>query len=434
MSVQTLPVQDLRPAGRPAAIAPGLLHVFRMAAVLRLAFVALIAILVVAWQIPAQLLTLVILAESALLVAALSWPAVATAFGAFYLPVMLGWALIGPLLMRLFLAAGYLSAVRGGVMGQSPLPGGLTDYDLFVGAGFNLAWLAVPVVLAAWQYGRRGLNITMTIVVAGNLLAVFLPTSTEPALAALLVDLAGRLAIIGLVAIVVERLAAAQRAEQAALEQANRRLVAQAATVEQLAESRERNRLARELHDTLAHALTGLSVQLQALGRLMATDPAAAQVQLKAAQATVRDGIQEARRAIQALRAAPLTDLGLSEALRQLCRNFAERQGIAVDCQIEDVGALDPLAEQTVYRIAEAALANVEQHAEAANVTVRLTHAGDTLTLLVRDDGAGFDPATVSADRYGVAGMRERAVASGGYCTVSSGVGQGTEIRLVLPR
>ncbi len=205
-------------------------------------------------------------------------------------------------------------------------------------------------------------------------------------------------------------------------------LAARAATVEQLTESRERNRLAREMHDTLAHSLTGLSVQLQALGRLMASDPDAAQAQLKAAQATVRDGIGEARRSIQALRATPLADLGLSEALRQLCRSYAERLAIAFDCHIDDVGALDPATEQAIYRTAEAALANVEQHAGAAQVSVRLEQEDGALTLRVRDDGVGFDAEAVASDRYGLAGMRERAVGIGATLDVRSGLGLGTEI------
>ena len=199
-----------------------------------------------------------------------------------------------------------------------------------------------------------------------------------------------------------------------------------------MTESRERNRLAREIHDTLAHSLTGLSVQLQALGRLLTTDPTAAQVQLKAAQATVRDGIQEARRAIQALRATPLVDLGLSAALRQLCHNDTERLGIAFDCQIEDIGPLEPTIEQTVYRVAEAALANVAQHANAATVAIRLTRHGRALTLTVRDDGIGFDPGQVPADRYGLTGMSERAHAVGAALTVRSEPGRGTEVLLTL--
>lgn len=411
-----------------SVIAPGLLHVFRLAAWIRLAFVVVVVVLVVAWRLPGQWLGYTVLVESAFFLVVLSWQRTQALLGRAFLPVMLAWSLASPLLMRILLVGGYWleSGLAGPAGGTTTAE--LADFNLFVDAGFNLAWLAVPVVLATWQYGRRGLNITMTIVVAGNLLAVLLPQNTPAARAALLVDLAGRLAIIGLVAIVVERLAAAQRREQAALEDANRRLAARAATVEQLTESRERNRLAREMHDTLAHSLTGLSVQLQALGRLMASDPDAAQAQLIAAQATVRDGIGEARRSIQALRATPLADLGLSEALRQLCRSYAERIAIDFDCHIDEVGALDPATEQAIYRTAEAALANVEQHAGAAQVGVWLAQTEGTLTLTVRDDGAGFDVATVADDRFGLAGMRERAAEIGATLDVKSVPGAGTEV------
>lgn len=432
MGIAAIKPRNPRTSTPQTTIAPGLLHVFRLAAWIRLAFVAVVVALVVAWRLPGQWLGFVVLAESALFLLALIWPSVQAPLGRAFLPIMLAWALLSPLLMRILLVGGYwlesgLSPAVVGAPGQA-----LADFNLFVDAGFNLAWLAVPVVLATWQYGRRGLNAAMTVVVAGNLLAVLLPENPAAARAALLVDLTGRLAIIGLVAVVVERLAAAQRSEQAALEQANRRLAARAATVEQLTESRERNRLAREMHDTLAHSLTGLSVQLQALGRLMTSDPDAAQAQLKAAQVTVRDGIGEARRSIQALRATPLADLGLSEALRQLCRSYAERLGIDFACQIDDVGALDPATEQAIYRTAEAALANVEQHAGAAHVSVSLVQTDGTLMLCVRDDGVGFDAEAVAGDRYGLAGMRERAASIGATLVVRSDLGQGTEIELSL--
>jgi signal transduction histidine kinase len=122
--------------------------------------------------------------------------------------------------------------------------------------------------------------------------------------------------------------------------------------------------------------------------------------------------------------------VGLSEALRQLCRGFAERSGIAFDCRIEDTDPLEPAVAQTIYRTAEAALANVEQHANAGNITVTLTRQDAVLRLVVCDDGAGFDPAQVAADRYGLAGMRERAAAVGATLTVHSAPGRGTEIAL----
>ncbi len=212
---------------------------------------------------------------------------------------------------------------------------------------------------------------------------------------------------------------------------ANRRLAQRAATIEQLAESRERNRLARELHDTLAHSLTGVSVQLQALATLMQHDPEAAEAQLKETQATVRSGIKESRRAIEALRASPLEDLGLSEALRQLCRKSAERSGLEFDCKIDDVPALDPLTEQAIYRVAEAALTNVVQHAAATEVCVRLK-AEPALRFEIQDNGVGFDPGAIPDDRYGLTGMAERAELVGAQLTVESESERGTKVRMEI--
>jgi signal transduction histidine kinase len=235
--------------------------------------------------------------------------------------------------------------------------------------------------------------------------------------------------MIALLGYVVLQLVNGLRAEHLRLAAANRQLAQRAATAEQLAESRERNRLARELHDTLAHSLTGLSVQLKALETLLVHDPAAARAQLKEAQATVRSGIQESRRAIQALRATPLEDLGLSEALRQLRDKMAERTGLRLSGDVAQVGALDPLTEQAIYRVAETALANVEQHAGASEVRVGLALTPEgRVRLEICDDGVGFDPASVSGDRYGLAGMVERAQLIGADLQVDAQPGQGTRI------
>ena len=410
----------------------GLLGVFRIAVWIRLAFTVLVIVLLATLQATHVGLALVILVESMLLLAALGWTPVQRRLGGAFLPVMLTWALFSPLVGRALLLGS--DWPRRGATNLPEWLAGSFGYDIFTVAGFNLAWMAVPVVLAAWQYGRRGLWIAMSVVTIGNLMIVLLPEGDATTRLALVIDLAGRLALIGLVAIVVERLAAAQRREHAALQSANRELAARAAAIEQLTESRERNRLARELHDTLAHTLTGVSVQLQALGRLLASDPAAAQVQLKAVQSTVREGIGAARRAIQALRATPLTDLGLGEALRHLCRAYAERLGIVFDCQIEEVGVLEPAVEQAIYRTTEAAFANIERHAGATQVTVRLAATGNAFRLTVRDDGVGFDPAQVAADRYGLAGMHERAEAIGARLAVRSKPGLGTTVELSFVR
>jgi signal transduction histidine kinase len=246
---------------------------------------------------------------------------------------------------------------------------------------------------------------------------------------------AGRVAMMALLGYVALQLVTALRSEHQQLSDANRQLAQRAATAAQLAESRERNRLSRELHDTLAHSLTGLSVQLKAVDTLLARDPAAAAQGLKDAQVTVKTGLQEARRAIQALRASPLEDLGLSEALRQLCARTAERTGLEFSCGIDEVGALDGLTEQAIYRVAEAALANVEQHAGAEHVAVSLAPAGpERVRLEVRDDGVGFDPGSLPSDRFGISGMRERAQLIGAALTIDARPGKGTAVALEAQR
>jgi signal transduction histidine kinase len=298
----------------------------------------------------------------------------------------------------------------------------------------SLIWLLVPVVLIGWQYGRRWFNVALAAVVVGYAWLGLLLGGDAFLLGGYALMSFSRLALIVLVGFVIMRFVAAQQEERRALEAANRQLAARAATAAQLAESRERNRLARELHDTLAHSLTGLNLQLQAVETLLDHDPAAAREQLAEAEVTVRSGLRESRRAILALRASPLQDLGLAEALRELARKQADRTGIAVTCVVAEIGALDPLTEQAVYRIAEAALDNIERHAAATELTVVLSGGapGGGLTLEIADNGLGFDARKVPPDRLGLSGMAERAALIGAALDVQSAPGKGTRVVLSL--
>jgi signal transduction histidine kinase len=212
------------------------------------------------------------------------------------------------------------------------------------------------------------------------------------------------------------------------------RLAHYSATLEQLAISRERNRLARELHDTLAHTLSSLAVQLEAVRSLWERDPAGARALLDTSLAATRGGLGEARRALQALRAAPLEDLGLPLALRRLAEAAAERAGIALDLRLpERDPELPPDVEQCVYRVAQEALENVVRHAQASQVAVHLEQDGRQVTLLVRDDGQGFDSAQLNGDqRFGLQGMHERARLVGGQLELTSRPGGCTTLRLVV--
>lgn len=198
--------------------------------------------------------------------------------------------------------------------------------------------------------------------------------------------------------------------------------------------SRERNRLARELHDTLAHTLSAVAVQLEAVRSLWHTDSDSAHTLLQRSLNTTRQGLTESRRALQALRASPLEDLGLGMAIRYQAESAAARQGLRLDLNVpEQVNLGSPQIEQDVYRIAQEALVNVDRHAEASHLIVNLEHVGGRLELIIQDDGVGFDSGDLdSATQFGIQGMKERAEAIGGKISIGSRPGTGTVLRLIV--
>ena len=235
-----------------------------------------------------------------------------------------------------------------------------------------------------------------------------------------------------LIGYIVNRLATEQRRQNARLAEANRQLASYASTLEQLTISRERNRLAREFHDTVAHTLSAVAVQLEAVSALWKTNPAKAQAMLENSLAATRNGLKESRRAIQALRASPLEDLGLSLAVRNLARSVAERDGLDLELNVaEDLPMLSPDAEHSVYRVTEEALRNVTQHAQAKHVVVGLESHNHELVLTVKDDGQGFieDP-NDKDDHYGLKGMREYAEHIGASLNIQSQPTQGTTVQM----
>lgn len=306
--------------------------------------------------------------------------------------------------------------------------------------------LLVAVVLAAWVYGRRGAwlaaGLSGGLMIIGGVMEELLTGSPRPGSLLLfgafspwpiLSVLALRLPLLVVAGYIVGTLAEQERQQTTALSAANIKLREQAATAEQLATARERNRLARDLHDTLAHSLAGLVVQLQAIDTLLKAEPEAARSELSKARQLAQTGLQEARHAIQDLRANPIDDLGLARALERAALDFGERAGVQVDVRVAE--PKHPLSENVaaqILRIAQEAFNNVERHADAAHVSVALAQANGCLTLRVTDDGRGFTDADVNDDRFGLTGMRERAEMIGGQLQVTSAVGQGTAIQFTM--
>lgn len=224
------------------------------------------------------------------------------------------------------------------------------------------------------------------------------------------------------------------RKQQQSLEDANVRLTHYASTLDQLATTRERNRLARELHDTLAHTLSGLSVQLETMKAYWDVDNQTARSILDKSLEATHSGLEETRRALKALRAGPLDDLGLALAVRTLATEATMRAGLGLDISVVDkLPALSPDVEQCVYRIAAEAINNAVEHAKAKNLTVRLEFVDEKLKLIVKDDGVGFEVGkSAEANQFGLEGMEERAQLVGGELSIMSKPGDGTTIQLTV--
>jgi signal transduction histidine kinase len=225
-----------------------------------------------------------------------------------------------------------------------------------------------------------------------------------------------------------------QRQQRRSLLEANQQLRHYAATLEQLAVTQERNRMSRELHDTLAHTLSGLAVQLEAARSLWQSAPDRSYAMLEDSLLATRTGLTESRKAIQSLRASPLEDLGLTLALRNLAESAASRTGAVLSLELPtDLEKLAPDVEQCIFRVAQESLENIVRHAEAQRLTFQMVREGTNLILSISDDGKGFDPAQVDVQKqFGLKGLRERVAMFAGELQIHSQPGQGTTIRLIL--
>lgn len=308
-----------------------------------------------------------------------------------------------------------------------------TDRGSEEGAWQLFLFLCVPLVLVSWQYGFKAVIVyclfaTLLDAVLVSLIRVDYELYEQTYHRLSLIRFLSFL----MVGYVISRIMQQLRAERQALQAANRKLENHLATLEQLTVSRERNRVARELHDTLAHTLSGVAVQLEAVDSLWTSDRKQAHNLLRHSLRATRDGLTETRNAIQALRAAPLTDLGLVRALQDYAETTAARTGFQIEFDLPK--ALDGLpleVEQCFYRIGQEALENAARHAGAKLVNVKVAGSASELCMEIADDGIGFDPQVAEAGRhFGLQGMRERAQLIHAALEVFSRPGEGTRLSL----
>jgi signal transduction histidine kinase len=209
--------------------------------------------------------------------------------------------------------------------------------------------------------------------------------------------------------------------------------------------TRERLRMARDLHDTLAHSLMALLTQIRLVRKLRSRmDAHELDAEMERAEDVAATGLSEARAAILQMRDNGVRETGLGPALQDLVRRFGQRTGVAVSMQADPQSATwaDDRSE-TVFRIAEEALRNVERHAQssAVHITLRCSEPGGSTEdsgvtrrpralIEVADDGIGFDPALPQIGHYGLRGMQEQAALISARLGVHSRPGQGTRVIL----
>jgi signal transduction histidine kinase len=202
----------------------------------------------------------------------------------------------------------------------------------------------------------------------------------------------------------------------------------------------ERNRIAREIHDTLAQGYVGVSVQLEVLGELLRRQRLdAAGSQLQRLQQLVRDGLEDARRSIWALRSHDASEQTLPVRLRRLVEKTAAAE---LNATVDIHGAtrqLEPETEEELLRVAQEAIQNVQKHARATHLALRLEYDERTVVLTVTDNGVGFPAILQSsapqspAGHFGLTGMRERAELVGATLEIASQPGAGTTVRMTVP-
>ncbi|WP_246178330.1 sensor histidine kinase [Actinomadura decatromicini] len=328
------------------------------------------------------------------------------------------------------LGAGYaLGAVRWDALGRRGRLGWLAAvlvcWLALVAAAPSFAWCAVPLFFAALRLLSPRAAVAAVVVITGAVIfaAVYLTDPFDPSLVLAPIAVAGMAAVILLE---LQRLVddlVRTRGELADTQRAAGVLA-------------ERERLAREIHDTLAQGLTSLGILLQAADRQWDAAPEAARSQLRRAADVAAANLDEARHFVRALAPPALASGSLPAALAELADAEAGDPRVRFRTAGDEY-PVDVQVQAALLRVAQGAVANAREHAAATAVTLTLTYLDDAVSLDVADDGSGFDPAAVASAPgrgYGLRAMRDRMAEVGGALAVESAPGAGTVVAATAPR
>ncbi len=203
--------------------------------------------------------------------------------------------------------------------------------------------------------------------------------------------------------------------------------------IQALATVEERNRIARDIHDSLGHSLVALNIQIETVLALWHSDRDKAYEFLLETKQLGTAALQAVRQSVSALRKEPVQDESLEGALGLMIRNFYRSTNIMPEC---DLSLCPPLSDlelkSTIYRVIQEALTNIAKYANASNVSIQLKPTDEGLQLVIQDNGQGFRPEDIKSG-FGLRGMRERIDARGGRLSIISDAGAGCCIEVVFP-
>lgn len=223
-----------------------------------------------------------------------------------------------------------------------------------------------------------------------------------------------------------------ERQSRQKLTQAHEQLREYALKIEDRATLQERNRIAREIHDSLGHALTAQSIQLENALLFCQSNPEKTQVFLSQAKHLAAMALQEIRQSVATLRLNPLQGRSLEDAINCLIQDVQSRINITPDYEISLIDPLSTEIEIAIYRIIQEALTNICKHSEATKVTLQLRSRLERLYLLIEDNGKGFDPEQ-NTTGFGLQSMRERTTALRGTFYINSAIALGCRITVDIP-